>query len=116
VPPKPSTRTPPQPQPGRFAPPPHIETCRIELHNRSIRAHFYAVPYPSGPVIARSPYFKIGHTEGDRGLSAPEALRALVEQLTVGGWRQTGAGRTPWDLQFERGVDAPRPLAPERSR
>lgn len=114
APPSPPT-IPPQPKARRFAAsPPASTTCRIELHNSSIRPHFYAVPSPGGPVIARSPYFRIGHTEGGPGLSAPEALRALVEHLTAAGWRQTGAGRTPWDLQFDRRAEAPRPLAPSR--
>jgi hypothetical protein len=84
------------------------DTCRIKLHNRSIRAHFFAVPYEGGPVIARSPYFTIRRADGEPGLSAPEALRALVDELTAAGWYQTAAGRAPWDLRFTHGAPAPR--------
>jgi hypothetical protein len=86
------------------------------LHNRSIKAHFFAVPYDGGPVLARSPYFKIGRTGDDAGLSAPEALRALVNELTAAGWRQTGAGRAPWDLRFERATSAHEPAGSQRAR
>jgi hypothetical protein len=99
----------PAPVPGAW------ETCRIKLHNRSIKAHFYAVASEGGPVLARSPYFKIRRAEDDPGLSAPEALRALVDQLTVAGWRQTSAGRAPWDLRFERGALVRQPAEPGRS-
>jgi hypothetical protein len=95
------------------APPPRLvpaadaafETCRIRLHNRSIKAHFYAVPVAGGPVLARSPDF-----------SAPEALRALVDELTAAGWRQTGAGRAPWDLRFEHVDAVQEPAGPRRTR
>jgi hypothetical protein len=79
-------------------------TCRIKLHNRPIRTHFYAVPYEGGPVLARSPYFKLQRGADDSGPTAPEALRALVEELRALGWQQTGVGSAPWDLRFQRGV------------
>ena len=44
--------------------------CRIKFHNRPIRTHFYAVPYEGGPVLARSPYFKL---ERGRGRAAARA-------------------------------------------
>ena len=78
--------------------------CRIKLHNRPIRTHFYAVPYEGGPVLARSPYFKLQRGEDESGPTAPEALRALVEELRELGWEQTGVGSAPWDLRFQRGV------------
>jgi hypothetical protein len=99
----------PAPLPGAW------ETCRVKLHNRSIKAHFYAVAYEGGPVLARSPYFKIRRADDDPGLSAPEALRALVDQLTIAGWRQTSAGRAPWDLRFERDASLREPAEPRRS-
>ena len=76
--------------------------CRIKFHNRPIRTHFYAVPYEGGPVLARSPYFKLERGAGEPGPTAPEALRALVEQLNALGWQQTGVGSAPWDLRFQR--------------
>jgi hypothetical protein len=85
------------------------ETCEIKLHSRSIRTHFFAVPYDGGPVIARSPYFRVGGSEGEPGLSAPQALSVLVDELAASGWRQTGAGRAPWDLRFERVQQAAAP-------
>jgi hypothetical protein len=95
---------------------PTFDACRIRLHNRSIKAHFFAVPYDGGPVLARSPYFKIRRAEDEPGVSAPEALRALVDELTAAGWRQTSAGRVPWDLRFERATSAKEPAAPRRAR
>ena len=71
------------------------------MHDRHVNAHFFASPCDGGPVLARSPPFRI-RADGDPGLGAPDALRALVEQLTAAGWQQTGAGRTSWDLLFER--------------
>jgi hypothetical protein len=131
---KPPIGTPPEPTPARAATPepipapaapprpfvapasPAFEACRIRLHNRSIKAHFFAVPYDGGPVFARSPYFKIRRAEDEPGVSAPEALRALVDELTAAGWRQTSAGRAPWDLRFERATSAHEPVAPRRAR
>ena len=81
-------------------------SCRIKLHNRPVRAHFYAIPYEGGPVLARSPYFTLQKAAGDSGPSAPDALRTLVEELNALGWRQTGVGSAPWDLRFQRGVRA----------
>ena len=53
-------------------------------------------------MLARSPYFKLERGKGDSGPTAPEALRALVEELTALGWQQTGVGSAPWDLRFQR--------------
>ena len=55
-------------------------------------------------MLARSPYFKLERGAGESGPTAPEALRALVEQLHALGWQQTGVGSAPWDLRFQRGV------------
>jgi hypothetical protein len=85
------------------------ETCEIKLHSRSIKTHFFAVPHDGGPVIARSPYFRVGGSEGEPRLSAPQALSVLVDELAASGWRQTGAGRAPWDLRFERVQQAAAP-------
>ena len=125
--PKPAVKPTPTPQP--FPPKPAAEprrapplapvpwdSCRIKFHNRRIKAHFFAEAGEAGPVIARSPYFRIGPPESKDELTAPQALRMLVEQLTAAGWRQTGNGSAPWDLRFERAVDAPQPVAPPRSR
>ena len=99
----------PQPRPVPVEPVAEVEAeaeaypaCRIKFHNRPIRTHFYAVPYEGGPVLARSPYFKLERGKGDSGPTAPEALRALVEDLTALGWQQTGVGSAPWDLRFQR--------------
>ena len=99
----------PQPRPVPVEPVAEVEVeaeaypaCRIKFHNRPIRTHFYAVPYEGGPVLARSPYFKLERGKGDSGPTAPEALRALVEELTALGWQQTGVGSAPWDLRFQR--------------
>ena len=106
--PRPAPASPPEPLPPapplRLVPPGALtfETCRIRLHNRPIKSHFYAVPYDGGPVLARSPYFKLEGARGDSGLSAPEALHMLVEELRESGWQQIGSGRAPWDLRFER--------------
>ena len=86
------------------------ETCRVKVHSRSIKSHFYAVPYEGGPVIARSPYFKVNKHEGDAGIGPSDALRALVADLNAAGWYQSGAGRVAWDLRFSRVVEAPRPV------
>jgi hypothetical protein len=95
----------------RLAAQPHpVETCTIKLHDRHVNAHFFAILCDGGPVLARSPPFRI-RADGDPGLGAPDALRALVEQLTAAGWRQTGAGRTPWDLRFERRAAGYRPAS-----
>jgi hypothetical protein len=91
---------------------PASETCRIKLHNSPVNAQFFAVPFDGGPVLARSPCFKIGRAEGEPGLSAPDALRALVDELVGAGWRQTGSGRAPWDLRFERGSAAQQRVTP----
>jgi hypothetical protein len=92
------------------------ETCRIRFHNRRIKAHFFAIGEQSDHVIARSPYFKVKHADGEAELNAPQALRALVDELTAAGWRQTGTGPAPWDLRFERGVELRRPVAPQARR
>ena len=99
----------PQPRPVPVEPVDEVEVeaeaypaCRIKFHNRPIRTHFYAVPHDGGPVLARSPYFKLDRGEGDSGPTAPEALRALVEELIALGWQQTGVGSAPWDLRFQR--------------
>jgi hypothetical protein len=65
-------------------------------------------------VLARSPYFRVKRDDAQPGLDAPSALRALVAELTADGWTQTGAGRAPWDLRFERAVEAPYPVGPRR--
>jgi hypothetical protein len=122
--PTPAPAAAPDPTPAPAAPPrpfvapssPAFDACRIRLHNRSIKAHFFAVPYDGGPVLARSPYFKIRRAEDEPGVSAPEALRSLVDDLTAAGWRQTSAGRAPWDLRFERATSAREPAAPRRAR
>ncbi len=85
------------------------DTCRIKVHSRAIKSHFYAVPYEGGPVIARSPYFKVKR-DGEQGVGPADALRALVADLTAAGWHQTGSGRVAWDLRFRRDVTAPRPV------
>jgi hypothetical protein len=82
------------------------DACRIELHEHAVKSHFYAIPFAGGPVIARSPPFKIGGSDRDPGPSAPEALTALVEALTAAGWQHAGTGRRPWDLMFQRSPDA----------
>jgi hypothetical protein len=63
---------------------------------------FVAVADAGGRVLARSPAFKLKRAEDDTGPTPPEALRALVEELTAAGWRKTGAGRAPWELRFGR--------------
>ena len=85
------------------------DTCRIKVHSRPIKSHFYAVPYEGGPVIARSPYFKVKR-DGEQGVGPADALRALVADLTAAGWHQTGSGRVAWDLRFRRDVTAPGPV------
>jgi len=112
---------PPEPAPAITAPPEPgaiptaSDTCEVKLHSRSSKAHFFAVPTDGGPVLARSPDFSIGHAVGDSGLTARDALRALVDELTAAGWRQTGAGRAPWDLRFRRSVPERPPFTARRS-
>jgi hypothetical protein len=98
-------------QAGRFAPaattrpsaaparPP--SGCSIKLSKRPPMGRFVASS-DAGRVLARSPVFKLKRDESDDGLTPPDALRALVEELTSAGWRKTGAGRAPWELRFER--------------
>ncbi len=100
---------------NRFAKPPlSAETCRVDLHNRSVTAHFYATSFKDGTVIARSPHFRMNYTHGDPGPSPPQALDVLVEELTGAGWRQSGSGERPWDLLFRRSVAEAQP-APRRT-
>jgi len=108
-------REPPAAAPEPGAIPTAWDTCEIKLHSRSSMAHFYAVPSEGGPVLARSPDFNVGHAAGDDGPSPREALRALVEELTAAGWRQTGAGSAPWDLRFRRSVPDRPPFTARRS-
>ena len=77
------------------------ETCRIKVHSRAIKSHFYAVAYEGGPVIARSPYFRVKQRDGEHGIGPADALRALVADLTADGWHQTGTGRVAWDIRFQ---------------
>jgi hypothetical protein len=76
--------------------------CSIKLSRRPPLSRFAAIADTGDRVLAWSPVFSLKREEGERGPSAPEALRVLVEELTAAGWRMTGAGRDPWDLHFER--------------
>jgi hypothetical protein len=76
--------------------------CSIKLSRRPPLGRFAAIADTGDRVLAWSPVFTLKREAGERGPSAPEALRALVEELTATGWRKTGAGREPWDLHFER--------------
>jgi hypothetical protein len=108
--PPPAEPAPARPQPPLApvrAPAAAVERCRIKFHSNATKAHFFAVAYDGGQVIARSAYFKVRRAEDEPGLSPPEALRGLVDELTAAGWRQTGTGRVPWDLRFQRGRPAP---------
>jgi len=69
-------------------------------------ARFVATGDEDGPIIARSPVFRLYGGARYPGPRPPDALRELVEELTAAGWRKTGAGRAPWDLQFERQREA----------
>jgi hypothetical protein len=89
------------------------ESCEIRYHDRSIRAHFFAVPCEGGPVIARSPYFKTRKGDAEPGVDAADALGALVDELSTAGWRQTASGAAPWDLRFSRPT-APKSNTPRR--
>ena len=105
-----SVAQPPNTRPRRPAPRPaslrsaaaEFRECRIELDSSAAKSHFYVIPRGGGPVLARSPRFGPAPHDGERALSAPEALSALVDELTARGWRQASKGRTPWDLRFER--------------
>jgi hypothetical protein len=99
----PAAKTQPSPAaPSRpSAASPRPATCTIKLGRRPPLGRFVAVA-AAGRVIARSPVFRLRRSEYDNGPSPPEALRALVEELTAAGWRKTAVGRTPWDLRFER--------------
>ena len=132
--PAPTAKTKPEPAPplrtqaprraaaGRFAPnktaqPPHPPlTCAIKLGRRPPMGRFVAVA-AGGQVLARSPVFKLKRTDDDAGPTPPEALHTLVEELTAAGWRNTAAGRTPWDLRFEREPQGTvtRPASPPRA-
>jgi hypothetical protein len=99
-------------QTGRFAPgrttraggasPPVPGRCSIKLSKRPPMGRFAAIADTGDRVLAWSPVFKLGPEEGENRPSPPEALGALVDELTAAGWRKTGAGRAPWDLHFER--------------
>jgi hypothetical protein len=91
---------------GRFVPaattqPRAPATCSIKLGRRPPMGRFVAVA-AGGRIVARSPVFKLKRTDDDTGTTPPEALRTLVAELTAAGWRKTGTGRAPWELQFER--------------
>jgi hypothetical protein len=99
----PAAKTQPRPAaPSRpSAASPRPASCTIKLGRRPPLGRFVAVA-AGGRVLARSPVFRLKRSEHDNGPSPPEALGALVEELTAAGWRKTAVGRTPWDLRFER--------------
>ena len=69
--------------------------CRIKFHNRPIRTHFYAVPHEGGPVLARSPYFKLergaGEQRPDGARGAARARRAAERARLAADRRRLGA-------------------------
>jgi hypothetical protein len=89
--------------------------CSIILAQRPPMGRFVAVADAGGRVLARSPVFRLKRAKEDTGITPPDALQALVEELIAAGWRKTGAGRAPWELQFERmpqGAVTPRASPP----
>jgi hypothetical protein len=92
----------------RLAPgaPASPDVCRISLRTRERTGRFDAVPDHGGRVLAHSPDFRLRRAPGDPDVSPPEALDLLVEQLEGAGWHRTGAGPKPWDLRFERELQA----------
>jgi hypothetical protein len=102
---RPPTRQPARTPTGRFTPAAAAARCSIKLAKRPPLGRFVATADSGNRIVARSPAFKLKRDDDDSGLSPPDALRTLVEELAAAGWRKTGAGRAPWELRFERQLE-----------
>jgi hypothetical protein len=123
----PPAQRPPAPQRPRPASPPAVppqpprarrfepagaswEACAIKLQTRGIHGRFCAISAGEPSVLAYSPTFPLKRDKSAPGLTAPAALKMLVEQLAASGWRQTDVGEKPWELAFRRRIEHERPV------